>query len=295
LWDAKLQIIKSNDLYSCVDSTVQFGKNTPLTSSSPFTEQNNTTSAFQYPVKSMFRFVPKGVSLAKSLQRQFTNGVVRKTLSSPIKFNGVKHVAQPMSVRFASTLKDIARQELDHELGNKEVDQEYEDAKKLVLKEFKLVEQPGKGTVRLTRKHGDETIEVVFDVQDVEDEFDYNEDNATETEEKAPNVGVNFDIFIRKPNAQTMVISAVGGEEFIIRNVRFIPTKVESNLSEEKEYYAGPQFDELEEELQEAIFDHLEARKLNADIAYFVLAHSREKEQKEYETWLENLETFADK
>jgi len=208
-----------------------------------------------------------------------------------------------MQLRFAATeakssITEELAKEIEFEEGNAEVDTEYEDAKKLTLQHFKLHEKPGNGVVRLTRKYNDEQIEVKFDVQDsTEEELgqdeDYGQTNEGEEDEAiGDNVGVNFEVTIKK-GANKLIVSAVGGENLSIEGIRIMSAN--ASETEESEVYSGPPFDELQEEVQETFLDWLEERKIDGDLAFFVLAHARTKEQQEYVHWLHELQDFTDK
>lgn len=207
-----------------------------------------------------------------------------------------------MQLRFTateakSTITEELAKEIEFEEGSAEVDTEYEDAKKLALQHFKLHEKPGSGVVRLTRKHNDEQIEVKFDVQDsTEEQLDENEDygQTAGDEEDAigDDVGVNFEVTIKK-GAKKIVVSAVGGEQLSVQGIRIMSAA--ANETEETDAYSGPPFEELQEEVQETFLDWLEERKVDGDLAFFVLAHARTKEQQEYVHWLHELQEFTDK
>ena len=57
--------------------------------------------------------------------------------------------------------------------------------------------------------------------------------------------------------------------------------------------YGGPVFDQLEDTLKDAFYEFLGDRKIDNDLAFFVLAYSRDKEQREYMHWLSNVIRFA--
>jgi|EP01033_Poteriospumella_lacustris_P008615 complement component 1 Q subcomponent-binding protein len=235
------------------------------------------------------------------LARAIVKNVAKRTMRL-----GAKAVAQPLASYSSAVvaMKEVespytrvaamARREIDFEVTGTEVDVEHEDAKKIVEKHFTVSEEKGKGEVILTRTHNDEKIQVFFHVQDVEDEnmFDEEEDVEETEEENGGSIGVNFRVEITRGDKK-MIIAALGGQELDVRAVRFVPANVDRNS--EEIYYGGPEFSELEEDFQEAFLDFLEERKIDGDLAFFVLSHSREKEQKEYVNWLETLETFSAK
>lgn len=57
--------------------------------------------------------------------------------------------------------------------------------------------------------------------------------------------------------------------------------------------YSGPEFNNLAEELQEAINHYLHSRGIDSSLADFILAYSGVKENNEYLDWLANLKKFT--
>jgi complement component 1 Q subcomponent-binding protein len=183
--------------------------------------------------------------------------------------------------------------EISEESGNQEIDQELVDVQKQVLKVFKLKEEVGLSNVTLTRKHGDEVIEVEFDVQDVEEgDADFDEENPDE--EMGANMGINFQVRIKKGD-NTMVVDAFASDAMNVRNIRYVDAK-HAGEKFESNHYEGPNFEELDENLQAAFYEYLTERNIDDDLSFFVLAYSRDKEQREYVNWLEKVQSFtADK
>jgi complement component 1 Q subcomponent-binding protein len=65
--------------------------------------------------------------------------------------------------------------------------------------------------------------------------------------------------------------------------------------ADDEKLYAGPEYNQLAEELQEATEAWLSDRGVDEDLCFFVLAHSRDKEQTEYVRWLEAVLDFSEK
>merc|ERR1712187_932281 len=57
--------------------------------------------------------------------------------------------------------------------------------------------------------------------------------------------------------------------------------------------YAGPPFENLDEELQTFLERFLEERGINAELANMIPDYIQVKEQKEYVRWLENVKNFV--
>lgn len=56
---------------------------------------------------------------------------------------------------------------------------------------------------------------------------------------------------------------------------------------------AGPQFDELDETLQNAFYDYLAERGVDDDLAASVSDYCSSKEQLEYVGWLKGMQSFV--
>jgi complement component 1 Q subcomponent-binding protein len=153
------------------------------------------------------------------------------------------------------------------------------------------------GTVHLSKKFKDETIDITFDCQD-EAEMDM-EDEAidqaadTEDDEDMPEMeyGINFEVTITKPNGTKMVIACAASQKLVINTVRHIDA--DKDVADQ-ELYGGPVFDHLDEQLQDAFHAYLSDRNVDEDLCFFILSFSREKEQKEYGAWLNKLLVFAE-
>lgn len=198
---------------------------------------------------------------------------------------------QAASVRFASSLSETLGNELVAEKAEKgaDIDQDLVDVQKHVLKVFKLKEEAGSSYTTLTRKHGEELIEIVFSCTDVEEGsgFDMEQENG-EDPQIEEGQGIAFDIKITKGDNQ-MVISAVASDALTIRNVAYIDGK----LKDKDDAYDGPSFDDLDEAVQGAFYEYLTERNIDDDLSFFILASSHHKEQREYENWLEKVQSFT--
>jgi hypothetical protein len=76
-----------------------------------------------------------------------------------------------------------------------------------------------------------------------------------------------------------------------IANIMMIP---EGHSKDSDELYSGPNFNELDEELQGAWYQYLEERGIDNDTCYYILYTTNEREQKEYENWLKQCAEFME-
>jgi len=219
-------------------------------------------------------------------------------------FQSLKVVAPKSAIRapafrFSSSLTEVLAIEIDEEKNNDdELDQDLIDVQKQVLKSFKLEEKVGHSVVKLTRKFKDEQIEVAFNVQDLEDGGDMGIEEVEEgDEERDPEdggesgIGVVFTITIKK-GGNTVVVDALAGDSLNIQNIRYVDAADSS--ADEESLFTGPSFEDLEESVQAAFYEYLTERNIDDDLSFFILAHSRDKEQKEYVNWLEKMLDFTE-
>jgi complement component 1 Q subcomponent-binding protein len=204
---------------------------------------------------------------------------------------------QASGARFASNLADVLTKEHSEEQSNAnelEQDQELVDVQKQVLKSFKLKEQLGNADVLLTRKHNNETIEVKFNIQDIEHGDDMNMDDEEEQDEESANrMGINFEVKVKK-GSDAVLFHLFASDQLTIRNVKYVDAKhTPASENDDDPSYQGPEYDSLAEDVQASFYEYLSERKVDDDLSFFVLAYSRDKEQREYVNWLDKIKEFA--
>lgn len=239
----------------------------------------------------MRRFVSTGAKAVASAT------VSRRGFQSLKAFVPKTAVRTVPTVRFNSSLTEVLGAEIDEEKSNDdELDQDLIDVRKQILKVFKIQEEPGLSLVKLSRKHGDEKIEIVFDVQNfndgdnmIEEAEEGDEENDPENEEGS-NGGIDFEITIQRGNNK-IIVDAVASEALAIQNIRYVDAV--HATTDESHLYNGPHFEDLEESVQAAFYEYLTERNIDDDLSFFILAHSRDKEQKEYINWLEKMQDFT--
>jgi complement component 1 Q subcomponent-binding protein len=89
------------------------------------------------------------------------------------------------------------------------------------------------------------------------------------------------------------------GDSFFIDNVAYSNDSSKmTDLSpvadyERKQLYSGPQFEQLDEQVQETFLEFLEERGFDKGFAQFAKQYLEYKEQNEYVNWLEGVEAFV--
>ncbi|TKY64616.1 mitochondrial protein [Spatholobus suberectus] len=59
--------------------------------------------------------------------------------------------------------------------------------------------------------------------------------------------------------------------------------------------YAGPEFTELDDELQDRLYDFLEVRGINDDLAVFLHQYMKHKDKAEFIRWMERVKSFIER
>jgi len=238
--------------------------------------------------------MPRAAFPATSAAHMSRGGSGRLDISNEL--NVSQPFGMPIRRPFSTELANILSQEISDELANEEIDQELEDITKQLLKSFKLKDTSGYGIVRLTKQHKDEVIEVEFDCQNAEDsglgveDLSHDGDGGEEEDEDElgdeTDYGINFDVTIKRGDHK-LIVDCLASDSLEVRNVRVVaPEHASEDLMK---LYGGPRFEDLDEALQRAFYDYLTERQIDDDLSFFVLAYSREKEQREYVNWLEKM------
>ncbi|EAU38328.1 hypothetical protein ATEG_01571 [Aspergillus terreus NIH2624] len=114
-----------------------------------------------------------------------------------------------------------------------------------------------------------------------------------------PSFPARVNITIEKPSTGALLIQTVAQDGlFQIEEVSYF-TKPDLAYAQtaEKDWarqslYAGPPFENLDEDLQTFMERYLEERGINAELANMIPDYIQVKEQKEYVRWLENVKNF---
>ncbi|CEI97241.1 hypothetical protein G6F70_004400 [Rhizopus microsporus] len=223
-------------------------------------------------------------------------------------------VARPFSSSFArmstgsvdSDLVHKLDEELQYEKSNEEPEPEF-IKEFLEANSFKLEDKPGVDEVSLTRTFGNEKIRVLFSISDINNtpsESFLPEDDmiepGNEEEEEIVSFPVRASVTIEKDGQGAVTIDTVAQDgEIVIESVMYYKdNKLANEQSAEADWqrrglYIGPQFSELDENLQQLYERYLEERGINSALANFLPDYIEYKEQKEYIQWLDNMKKFV--
>lgn len=133
-----------------------------------------------------------------------------------------------------------------------------------------------------------------------DDEIPYDENEGGENEEQGPMDGYRLLITVQNPNTPNVLqIGAFIVDHLRIHRVTLLPSKEAPNPNkvfggfDELPYYAGPNFDELDQALQNSVYEYLAARGIDDSLATNLADYCAAKEQNEYVNWLSSMNDFA--
>ncbi|KAJ0261709.1 hypothetical protein HA466_0047790 [Hirschfeldia incana] len=151
---------------------------------------------------------------------------------------------------------------------------------------FQVIDLPTERVLHLTRKFGVETIVVLIDPSaPLDDEQPKVPQDDEELEFGIP-MGVNVS---NDDNGLCLEFGVnVFADEIVIDSVAVQHPR-------ESEYaYQGPDFDDLDENLQKAFYKFLEIRGINPTITGFLADYLANKDKREHLQWLKDVKSFVD-
>ncbi|CAM6083210.1 unnamed protein product [Calypogeia fissa] len=250
--------------------------------------------------KGTFRYLHQGLGAGPA-------AVTRSSAATSSTFGmvGAGEVRGPLwalATRMASTAREVGREadggllsvlrlELDHERKT------YSQPKELTRgapKPWTLTDKPGQAPVILRRSYGEEDIAVtcVYQSDGYGDDENPEEDINSEDEDMdASGLGscVNMTITINKgADNPTLEISAASyGTQITIEHVYFWEDK-----DSKEAVYEGPNFLQLDEEVQTQFEKFIKARGVNKELTGYLFTILADKEQREYMRWLQKVDAF---
>jgi complement component 1 Q subcomponent-binding protein len=127
------------------------------------------------------------------------------------------------------------------------------------------------------------------------------EDGGEGEEDQEPSFPARLNIVIEKPGKGAMAVESVVQDGMVvIDNVYYYAdashasAKTAEKVHERQDFYVGPPFGNLDEDLQVLLERYLDERGINTALAIFVPDYIDMKEQKEYVRWLENVKGFVE-
>ncbi|KAI3912509.1 hypothetical protein MKW98_020971 [Papaver atlanticum] len=161
---------------------------------------------------------------------------------------------------------------------------------------FKIEDNPGEKTITLTREYQGENINVIVHMNNLvtgeDGEVDHDDDDQAEGGVSSPQSSVPLVVIVSKGSGPMLEFSVMAyPDEISIDSM----TMKQPNASEELIPYEGPDFSELDENLQKAFHKYLEIRGIKPKTTNFLHEYMINKDSREYLNWLKDLKAFVAK
>ncbi|EFJ41865.1 hypothetical protein VOLCADRAFT_83936 [Volvox carteri f. nagariensis] len=182
-----------------------------------------------------------------------------------------------------SSLSSLLREELDFEKKNYVRPEQVSGGPPAP---FKLTEAPGDTLLTLSRTYKNEEISIDLHVN--------NQPSPPYEDEEADEEGITmvaFNVSVLKEGKVLLFECESDGSSVNINHVSLEPKE---GLASES-MYSGPVFEELDDSLQRNFFSFLEERGITAELGEYLRFLIYDKEQREYQTWLGEVEKFTSK
>eukprot|EP00928_Gymnodinium_smaydae_P055593 TRINITY_DN390_c0_g1_i5.p1 TRINITY_DN390_c0_g1~~TRINITY_DN390_c0_g1_i5.p1 ORF type:complete len:230 (-),score=94.10 TRINITY_DN390_c0_g1_i5:92-781(-) len=175
----------------------------------------------------------------------------------------------------------------------KHEEEQYEQAKEikdfLKTSQFKLVETNGDVNMCLQREMDDKVVKIEWQLTSP---FDPDMDvEGAEGEPEQEAVDMSVTVEKKGGSGMTFYCSTQPGEEhrYVIGNVKCFQNEAERDSISS---YNGPEFEDLDDKLQEAFDEYLVELGMSSEVCDFVDAMAVDKEQREYVNWLKGVQKF---
>ncbi|KAJ9684359.1 hypothetical protein PVL29_016705 [Vitis rotundifolia] len=155
---------------------------------------------------------------------------------------------------------------------------------------FEIQDNPGQQTISLAREYQGEVIKVEVHMPDLvtgEDDDDNNDDDN----EKGNQSSIPLVVSVSKKNGPFLEFGCTAFPDEIAIDSLSVKNP---EISEEQIAYEGPDFTDLDENLQKAFHKYLEIRGIKPSTTNFLHEYMINKDSKEYLLWLKNLKKFVE-
>lgn len=203
-----------------------------------------------------------------------------------------------LSLRFASSKAGSDENLL--KVLQSEIDcvQEFKDPRDLEVPEgfpFEIIDNPGDQTITLKREFAGENIQaLVYMNLDGEEDGGENDkdDDDDDEQENSIQPSISLHVTIDKGDVPILEFGCnLNSDELEIESM----ARKSQEDSDGQGAYEGPNFSDLDESLQKAFHKYLEVRGITGSLHGFLHEYMTNKDEREYLTWLKNIEVFVRK
>lgn len=159
---------------------------------------------------------------------------------------------------------------------------------------FEIEDLPGDQTITLRRKYGNEEIKVEVLSGDIGDGNDDEEGSGSDT--ASGGTQVNLTVTVSKGGGPSLEFICTGYADAI--SIEGMAVKAQQSTESDagdRIPYEGPNFSDLDENLQKGFHKYLEVRGITPSLSNYLCEYMINKESKEYTNWLKNVKAFVEK
>lgn len=164
---------------------------------------------------------------------------------------------------------------------------------------FEIQDEEGKNIILLKRTYQDENIEVRVSMpslvtgEELEDDAGGNDDDEDGGNDERPSQSnIPLTVSVNKGQGPSLEFHCTAYPDELVIDAMSVR---ETPSDEEMLSYEGPDFSDLDENLQKAFHKYLEIRGISAITTNFLHEYMINKDSHEYLLWLKNLKDFVEK
>ncbi|XP_050208729.1 uncharacterized protein At2g39795, mitochondrial-like [Mercurialis annua] len=157
---------------------------------------------------------------------------------------------------------------------------------------FKIDDNPGQQTLILTREYDGELVKVEVHMPDlVTGEDNQVGDDDIDDAEKPTRSSIPLIVSVSKKSGTSLEFHCIAYPDGIVVDTLSVKN---SELSEDKIAYEGPNFHDLDEKLKKAFHKYLENRGIKPSTINFLHEYMINKDSREFLGWLKDLKQFVE-
>ncbi|KAM0957078.1 hypothetical protein ACFX13_025883 [Malus domestica] len=196
------------------------------------------------------------------------------------------YISEMRKSAFEGNILRLLRREIQYELDHSPATQPVTK-----FKSFTVNDQPGEQWITLKRKFGEkEDIKIEATMFDGSVPIPNSKGGAGLGKDVQLHITMIVNIS-KKEGGNVFEIMCSAWPDTIEINKLFVrkPEKMPAQP------YAGPEFKELDDELQDSLYEFLEARSINDDLAIFLHEYMKNKDKTEFIRWMGTVKSFIEK
>ncbi|PSR89353.1 Mitochondrial glycoprotein [Actinidia chinensis var. chinensis] len=202
-----------------------------------------------------------------------------------LSFETRTYVSEMRKSAFEGNLLRLLRNEIHYELEHSPPSQPVPE-----FNSFTVDERQGEQWIRLSRKFG-ENEEIKVEVTMFDGSLPIKKPCKIGTEEEVTlHITLIVDIYKGEGNEVLEFVCSAWPDSIEIRKIF-----MRSHDQMAGQPYMGPGFKGLDDELQESLYEFLEARGIDDDLAAFLHEYMKNKDKTEFIRWMGTVKTFIEK